>query len=246
MAELKTMLSEIDGLQARFAAASPLPPETLASLREDWEVLYTYHSNAIEGNTLTLGETKAILLDGITISGKPLREHLEAVNHREAMRLMERLATVVKPLERGEILELHRTILTGIQTEDAGNYRSVRVRVAGSMRVFPNPLKVPELMDAFVEEVNALEVHPVLRAARAHYGLVAIHPFIDGNGRAARLLMNLLLLRSGYPPALLPVEERARYYDVLEAANNGDFIPFEVYIAEVTRASLARVLEVVG
>jgi Fic family protein len=95
MAELVALLTEIDKFKARFDAASPLPSETLASLREDWEVLYTYHSNAIEGNTLTLGETKAVLLDGITISGKPLREHLEAVNHREAMRLMERLATVV-------------------------------------------------------------------------------------------------------------------------------------------------------
>lgn len=246
MAELQALLTEIDSLKARFTAAFPLPSETLASLREDWEVLYTYHSNAIEGNTLTLGETKAVLLDGVTISGKPLREHLEAVNHREAMRLMERLATVVKPLELSEILELHRTILTGIQTEDAGRYRSVRVRVAGSMRVFPNPLKVPEQMDVFVAEVNALDVHPVLRAAGAHYGLVAIHPFIDGNGRTARLLMNLLLVRSGYPPALLPVEERARYYDALEAANNGKLEPFEVYIAEATRASLARVLEVVG
>ncbi len=246
MAELEALLTEIDGLKARFNAASPLPSQTLASLREDWEVLYTYHSNAIEGNTLTLGETKAILLDGITISGKPLREHLEAVNHREAMRLMERLATVLKPLELDEILELHRTILTGIQTEDAGSYRSVRIRVAGSMRIFPNPLRVPDLIDAFVEEVNTLEGHPVVQAARAHYGLVAIHPFIDGNGRTARLLMNLLLLRADYPPTLLPVEGRARYYDVLEAANNGDLTPFEVYIAEATLASLARVLEVVG
>ena len=239
------LLSEIDTLKARFDAARPLPPVTLQSLREDWEVLHTYHSNAIEGNTLTLGETKAVLLDGITISGKPLREHLEAVNHREAMRLMERLAAIDRPLEEREILELHRTILSSIQTDDAGRYRAVRVRVAGSMRVFPNPLKVAELMQAFVEEINALDMHPVIRAARAHYGLVAIHPFVDGNGRTARLLMNLLLIRAGYPPALLPVEQRGRYYDVLEAANSGDLYPFEVIITEAVRTSLERVLEVV-
>ena len=206
-------------------------------------MLHTYHSNATEGNTLTLGETKAVLLDGITISGKPLREHLEAVNHREAMRFTERMAALDKPLDEEEILGLHRTILTGIQTDDAGRYRAVRV--AGSMRVFPNPLKVAELVQAFVEEVNALDVHPVLRAARAHYGLVAVHPFVDGNGRTARLLMNLLLIRAGYPPALLPAQQRGRYYDVLEAANSGDLYPFEVIIAEAVKASLERVLEVV-
>ena len=245
VADLSILLSETDALKARFDAARPLPAPMLQSLREDWEVLHTYHSNAIEGNTLTLGETKAVLLDGITISGKPLREHLEAVNHREAMRLMERLAELDKPLEEDEVLELHRTILTGIQTDDAGRYRAVRVRVAGSTRVFPNPLKVAELMHAFVADINTLDVHPVIRAARAHYGLVAIHPFVDGNGRTARLLMNLLLVRAGYPPALLPVEQRGRYYDLLEAANNGDLQPFETYIAEVTKVSLERVLEVV-
>jgi Fic family protein len=120
------------------------------------------------------------LKDGITIAGKPLREHLEAINHREAMRLMTRLAQSGTPLLETEILELHRTILTGIQSEDAGVYRTVRVRVAGSMRIFPNPVKVPELMGAFVEDVNAMQSHPVVIAARAHYGLVAIHPGADG------------------------------------------------------------------
>ena len=246
MTTLATLLARIDTLKARWDAARPIPASTLEQLREDWEVLLTYHSNAIEGSTLTLGETKAILLDGITISGKPLREHLEVVNHREAMRLMTRLAQTSTPLSEAEILDLHRTILTGIQSEDAGMYRTVRVRVAGSMRVFPNPAKVPELMGAFVEEVNDLNLHPVLIAARAHYGLVAIHPFVDGNGRTARLLMNLLLLRHTYPPVLVPLELRARYYDALEAANNGDTAPFEVLIAEVVASSLERVLEVVG
>jgi len=245
MVTLEQLLARIDQLKARFDAARPLPEVTVASLREDWEVTHTYHSNAIEGSTLTLGETKAILLDGITISGKPLREHLEAVNHREAMRLMERIAAVDKPLSEDEILDLHRVILTGIQSEDAGVYRQVRVRVAGSLRIFPNPLKVPDLTKAFVDEINALVAHPVIKAARAHYGLVAIHPFTDGNGRTARLLMNLLLLRAGYPPTLLPVTERARYYDALEEANNDRLDAFDLLIAEAVDTSLGRVLEVV-
>jgi Fic family protein len=143
-------------------------------------------------------------------------------------------------------LELHRTILTGIQSDDAGVYRTVRVRVAGSMRVFPNPVKVPELMGAFVKDVNVMQSHPVVTAARAHYGLVAIHPFADGNGRTARLLMNLLLLRHTFPPVLVPIELRARYYDALEAANNGDLEPFDALMTSVVIAALERVLEVVG
>lgn len=246
MTPLKTLLARVDSLKAQWDAARPIPAALLEQLREDSEVLLTYHSNAIEGNTLTLGETKAILLDGITIAGKPLREHLEAVNHREALRLMTRLAQTGTRLLETEVLELHRAILTGIQSEDAGVYRTVRVRVAGSMRIFPNPLKVPELMAAFVTDVNTLQAHPVVIAARAHYGLVAIHPFVDGNGRSARLLMNLLLLRHTYPPVLVPVELRARYYDALEAANNGDLEPFDALIAGVVIASLERVLEVVG
>jgi Fic family protein len=246
MTQLETLLAHLDSLKAQWDAARPIPASLLEQLRTDWEVLLTYHSNAIEGSTLTLGETKAILLDGITIAGKPLREHLEAINHREALRLMTRLAQSGTPLLETEILELHRTILTGIQSDDAGVYRNVRVRVAGSMRVFPNPVKVPELMGAFIKDINTLDLHPVVIAARAHYGLVAIHPFVDGNGRTARLLMNLLLLRHTFPPVLVPIELRAQYYDALEAANNGDLEPFDVLIVEVVVASLERVLEVVS
>jgi Fic family protein len=246
MIQLETLLKRVDSLKAEWDAARPIPASLLEQLRTDWEVLLTYHSNAIEGSTLTLGETKAILLDGITIGGKPLREHLEAINHREAMRLMTRLAQSGTPLLETELLELHRTILTGIQSEDAGVYRTVRVRVAGSMRIFPNPVKVPELMGAFVKDVNVMQSHPVVTAARAHYGLVAIHPFADGNGRTARLLMNLLLLRHTFPPVLVPIELRARYYDALEAANNGDLEPFDALMTSVVIAALERVLEVVG
>ena len=182
-------------------------------IRADWEITHTYHSNAIEGNTLTLFETKAVLLDGITISGKLLREYLEAVNHRKAMRLLRKLSQRSTPLLEREILDLHHLILMGIQSEVAGQYRTVRVRVVGSERIFPNPLKIPDLIHDFVQAVNSHTQHPVLQATKAHYQLVAIHPFVDGNGRTARLLMNLLLIRAGYPPALLPIAERARYYE---------------------------------
>jgi Fic family protein len=245
MTELQSQLARADALKARFDAALPLPASLLESLQLDWEVTHTYNSNAIEGSTLTLGETKAILLDGITISGKPLREHLEAVNHRTAMRLMDRFAAHAAPLQEHEILELHKCILTGIQDADAGRYRDVRVRVVGSNRLFPNPAKVRELMLEFVQHVNTLEVHPILRASRAHFGLVHIHPFVDGNGRTARLLMNLLLIRAGFPPALVPFEARGRYYDALEAANDSQLEAFDALTTEFVVASLERVLEVI-
>jgi Fic family protein len=246
MTDLHAQLARVDALKTRFDAALPLPPSLLESLRLDWEVTHTFNSNAIEGSTLTLGETKAILLDGVTIGGKSLREHLEAVNHRTAMRLMNRLAARSDSLTESEILELHACILTGIQDADAGRYRDVRVRVVGSNRIFPNPAKVPELVLEFVQYINTLEVHPVIRAGRAHFGLVHIHPFVDGNGRTARLLMNLLLIRAGYPPALVPLEVRARYYDALEAANDAHFEAFDALVVELVAVSLDRVLEVVS
>ena len=240
---MNDLLTQIDALNTQLQQ-QPLQPELWAEIRADWEITHTYHSNAIEGNTLTLFETKAVLLDGITISGKPLREHLEAVNHREAMRLMWKLSQRSAPLLETEILDIHRLILTGIQSEAAGQYRTVRVRVAGSERIFPNPVKVPDLMYDFVQTVNADITHPVLQAATAHYHFVAIHPFIDGNGRTARLLMNLLLIRAGYPPALLPITSRVQYYEALETANCGNLAPFQRFIAERVLASLQNILAI--
>jgi Fic family protein len=239
------LLEQIEKLKKRWDAVLPLESRLLAALRLDWEVTHTYNSNAIEGNTLTLGETKAILLDGITIGGKPLREHLEVVNHRSAMRLMTRLAIQNSPILETEILELHRCILTGIQDSDAGHYRDTRVRVVGSSRIFPNPLKVPDLMQEFVQQIQVSTEHRVVKASRIHFGLVHIHPFSDGNGRTARLLMNLFLLRQGFPPVLIPLSERGRYYDALETANSGDFGMFDAFIAEQVVQSLQRILEVI-
>ena len=213
---MNDLLTQIDALNTQLQQ-QPLQPELWAEIRADWEITHTYHSNAIEGNTLTLFETKAVLLDGITISGKPLREHLEAVNHREAMRLMWKLSQRSAPLLETEILNL---------------------------RIFPNPVKVPDLMYDFVQTVNADITHPVLQAATAHYHFVAIHPFIDGNGRTARLLMNLLLIRAGYPPALLPITSRVQYYEALETANCGNLEPFQRFIAERVLASLQNILAI--
>lgn len=249
MGNLAPILEQIERFKALWDAAQPLPASLLEQLREDWEVTQTYNSNAIEGNTLTLAETKVILLHGVTVGGKLLNEHLEVLGHRDAMRLMMRLAQIAQPLEETSILELQHVILSRVQQSDAGRYRSVRVRVTGSSRIFPNPLKVSQLMTEFVAQINAMlerADHPVLVAAAAHVGLVHIHPFADGNGRTARLLMNLILVRHGYPPALLPVTKRLEYYAALEKANDGDLSDFNQFIAQITLETLQNMVAVVA
>ncbi len=249
MTNLASLLERIGQLKARWDAALPLPASLLESLRLDWEVTQTYNSNAIEGNTLSLAETKVILLHGVTVSGKQINEHLEAVNHRDAMRLMMQMSEINKPLEETQILDLQRVVLSRIQDDDARCDRTTRVRVTGSSRIFPNPLKVPELMAELVAKINAMvehDEHPVLIASAAHFGLVHVHPFADGNGRTARLLMNLILLRFGYPPALLPVERRLEYDQALELANEGNTTLFDQFIAQITAESLETMVAVVA
>lgn len=208
----------IDRLKATLDQHRPLDPVIVRNLREDLIVRWTYHSNAIEGNTLTLQETK-VALEGITVGGKSLREHLEAVNHRNAILLLEELVQKNEPLTEWTIKSLHQLILRGIDDDNAGRYRSVNVRIAGAEHLPPGHLQVPQLMESFIAwyQTEAMTLHPVERAARVHSDFVKIHPFADGNGRTSRLLMNLELMKSGYPPAVLPVEMRLAYYTVLDA-----------------------------
>ena len=231
--------SEIDRLKATLEQHRPLDPAIVANLREDLIVRWTYHSNAIEGNTLTLRETK-VVLEGITIGGKSLREHLEAVNHRDAILLLEELVQKNEPLDEWTIKSLHDLILKGINDDNAGCYRTVNVRISGAEHLPPDQLVVPELMEKFIAwyRDEALALHPVERAARVHSDFVKIHPFVDGNGRTSRLLMNLELLKSGYPAAVLPVERRLEYYAALDQDHaHGNPEPFLALIADVVKDS---------
>lgn len=180
----------------------PLPAALVKNLQSVFRIEFTYASNAIEGNTLTQNETALVVEKGITIGGKSLREHLEAINHAHAVDYIEHLAQQSKnKLELSTILDIHRLILKGIDDQHAGQLRKIAVRIAGSSVTFPIAVKVPELMENYVRWLHTTKDHPVLVAADAHYKLVAIHPFVDGNGRTARLIMNLLLIQAGYPPA---------------------------------------------
>lgn len=201
----------------------PLPKELVSNLENWFKVELTYTSNALEGNTLTRQETAVVVEKGLTIGGKSLVEHLEATNHAAALGKVVQIAQLeTARISEHTILDLHSTILHGIDDANAGRYRSIAVRISGSKVVLPNPAKVPTLMAEFVQEIgNRLDWHPVALAAEAHYQLVTIHPFIDGNGRTARLLMNLILLQNGYPPALIRKRDRVPYLNSLEKAQLG-------------------------
>ena len=206
----------------RLAALRPLSPESVASIAAAWDLRMVYESNSIEGNSLTLRETDLVLSRGVTVSGKPLKDHLEAVNLAMAWKQVQQLAQPAAVLTERDLLDLHRIVLTRVEDNFAGTYRTGAVRIAGSNHIPPNPVKVPDLMEELFAEIQAT-ADPVERAAKLHYGIARIHPFADGNGRAARLAMNFILLAAGYPPVSIPTDLRQPYYTALEAADSGDF-----------------------
>lgn len=212
--ELKQLIEK----KQKLDSFRPLPVELVKNLGEWFKVELTYTSNAIEGNTLTRQETALVVEKGLTVEGKSLKEHLEAVNHAQALEFIKKLVGKKRgQITENDILAIHQLILQKIDDPNAGKYRTVAVRIAGATVVLPNPAKVPDLMKEFVNWLHQKSNdHPVKIAADAHFKLVSIHPFLDGNGRAARLLMNLLLMQIGYPPALIRKEDRRAYINAIE------------------------------
>lgn len=224
----------------------PLPPELVKNLEGWFRVELTFTSNAIEGNTLNRQETALIVEKGITVEGKTLKEHLEAINHASALEFIKKLVKKKrKDLSQKDILAIHKVILSKIDDTNAGRYRIVPVRIAGSTVIMPNPVKVPLLMDKFEKWLSSPHHdHPVKISAEAHYKLVTIHPFIDGNGRTARILSNLLLMQTGYPPAVINKEDRKRYINSIEKAQlGGNLKDFYELIYEAAERSLDIYLE---
>ncbi|MBM4422426.1 MAG: Fic family protein [Chloroflexi bacterium] len=218
----------------------PLPAPALTNLKSYFDVEWTYNSNAIEGSTLTLQETKVVIEHGLTIGGKTLTEHLEAVNHKHAIDFVEALAKEDEPLTEHNIRQIHALILKGIDDEEAGRYRRGQVLISGSSYVPPDAVAVPGLMMDFAKWLNdaGQTLTTLERAALAHFQLVHIHPFSDGNGRTARLLMNLILFRDGYPPTVIRNQDRLAYYTALDQAHGGDTGPFVLMVAEAVEKSL--------
>jgi cell filamentation protein, protein adenylyltransferase len=225
----------------------PLPHALCRNLEDWFRIELTYTSNGIEGNTLTRQETALVVEKGLTVGGKSLKEHLEAANHAAALDWMHHLISrSSSSISEDIILQIHKLILKGIDDDNAGYYRSVPVRIAGSAVILPNARKVPSLMKEFVGWIAKADLHPVQFAAEAHYELVTIHPFIDGNGRTARLLMNLILMMCGYPPAIIRKRDRLAYIKSLEQAQlGGSKEDYLILIAKAVNRSLDIYLKAV-
>ena len=226
----------------RLAALRPLSPESVASLAAAWDVRMVHESNSIEGNSLTLRETELVLSKGVTVSGKPLKDHLEAVNLAIAWDRVKALAQPCSSLTERDLLALHQILLTRIQDGTNGSYRTYAVRVVGSNHVPPNAVQVPDLMAELFASLSAI-ADPVERAARFHHGIASIHPFVDGNGRVARLAMNFILLAAGFPPISIPTDLRHTYYNALEAADSGDFTTWQNFIVSQLHAEIDQWLD---
>lgn len=218
-------------------------------ITEALEIEYTYDSNRIEGNTLTLHETDMVVNKGITIAGKGLREHLEAINHKEAIDFIKDVAQKKEPISERVLLDIHAIVLHSIDKDNAGKCRRVPVIISGSKHIPPQPYLLQPKMDELFQwyEANKDSMHPVVLAAQMHEKLVSVHPFIDGNGRTARLLMNLILMQHGYPIANIKGdnETRRRYYETLEEASSGDNSAFVEFIEDVVIQSLTYYLKII-
>lgn len=237
--ELEILNEKLNGYRANFSQ----------QIAQALDIEYTHESNKIEGNTLTLRETAIVIEKGLTIGGKPLNDHLEAINHAQAIDYIKDLAKATNTITERDILQIHALILQGIDRENAGRYRSVPLMISGSKHTPPPPYVVPEKMQEMIRfyDENRETLHPVELASEMHERLVYIHPFADGNGRTARLLMNLILLQNGYPIAILKgdTENRLKYYEALETASiTGDKTPFKNFIKEVLTQTINRILEV--
>ena len=249
-AKYENLLEQVNVLKSALDSFRPLSPIVVKKMTELYAVKFTYNSNAIEGSALTERETALVLEKGLTIGGKSLRDHLEAHGHQKAIEWIEIFAQKQnKPISEKDILELHRIVFYKVDETWAGKYRALNVQIAGTKNVFPSFFNVPELMSKFITWLNSLQARQlstVERAAEAHYRLVNIHPFVDGNGRVTRLLMNLILLQQGFPIAIITNEKREQYLASLERADQGNFLPFNRLIIEAVSNSLCDYLNMIA
>lgn len=237
-------LNKIKENKKKLDAKRSLTQSEIKAIRKWFDVTYTYHTNAIEGNTLTLGETRMILEDGLTIGGKQVKEILEAKNHKKSLDLLFEIVKGKKDLSEKIIRDLHKKLLLDIDDENAGNYRKIQVYITGSEELPPSAKEVPKLMKEFIKwyenDKNKLDILEL--AALVHYTFVKIHPFIDGNGRIARLLANLILLKKGYPPIIIPIVRRQEYIDAIKKGEES-FTLFMLDIINVNLEDYLRMIE---
>jgi len=237
---------QVDALQATLAALHPLNAGELARLREEFAIENTYHSNAIEGNSLTLRETALVLKEGITIAEKPLKDHLEAIGHRDAFQYIENLASKKVMLTEKNIKDVHALVLMN-DSENRGIYRSVPVQIMGSAHVPPQPYHIEEHMKKLFAhyEQSKQQLHIIEAIALFHLQFESVHPFIDGNGRTGRLLMNLELMKAGLLPVNIKFADQSRYYDCFDAYHQtGTAAKFATMLANYEQQQLERYIAI--
>ncbi|WP_018305676.1 Fic family protein [Desulfitobacterium hafniense] len=208
--EYTTLFARVDALKSQISKRRPFTQGELKRLQEKFLVEFTYNSNAIEGNTLTLRET-ALVLEGVTIDQKPLKDHLEAVGHRDAFLYIQRLVTEKAPVSEKIIKDIHSLVLMD-RPDDKGVYRRIPVTIMGAYHEPSQPYRIPVQMEQLIAAQKEEKRHPLENAAVFHLKFEGIHPFIDGNGRTGRLLLNLMLMQQGYPPIDVKFADRKRYY----------------------------------
>lgn len=237
------MLNRIEQKKRQLDSMRPLTGEALRQLERWYDVELTYTSNALEGNTLTRSETAIVIEKGITVRGKPLKDHEEAVDHFSALQYVRNLVKDPRPITEADIRDIHRLVVARTQHDEAGQYSKFERRIAGSRVKLASPEEIPVLMGDFGQWLTTAKPTPQ-NAIEAHLRLVTIHPFSDGNGRTARLVMNLELMRGGYPPIIIHPEQRPDYIDSLEKAQlTGDKRDFELFLLERLEDSLNEYLE---
>ena len=237
------LFSRIDALKEQLDQRRPLTAGELKRLQEEFLVEYTYNSNAIEGNTLTLQET-ALVLEGITIDRKPLKDHLEAVGHKDAFLYVQELVKDKVPFSEAIIKQIHTLVLMD-RPEDRGIYRRIPVRIMGAYHTPPDPVMVPEMIEKLVAEFEKKKMHPIESAALFHLKFEGIHPFVDGNGRTGRLILNLFLMQNGYPPINVKFADRKRYYDAFDSYyRDNDMSAMVDMVAEYVERRLSKYMEI--
>jgi Fic family protein len=234
------ILDRIREKKAMLDSKRPLPASIVSRIKEELSIEWTYNSNAIEGNSLTLVETRVVLQDGMTVGGKSLREHFEAMNHAKAIDYLEQIVDSSFVLRSIDLLNIHGLIMKNIEDEYAGRIRSGMVRILGANFTPPSPNRLSDLIDELVTFVNenSLGLDTLTLSTIFHHRFVWIHPFFDGNGRTGRLAMNLLLMKDGYPPAIILKNDRKKYYDALNQTNNGRYDKLMLMMLQAVERSL--------
>ncbi len=237
----QNLLNKIKANKKILDAKRPLTQSEIKTIRKWFDVTYTYHTNALEGNTLTLGETRMILEDGLTVGGKQVKEIFEAKNHQKSLDLLFDIVSGDKDLSEEAICALHKKLLLDIDDENAGNYRKIQVYITGSEELPPMAKAVPNFMKEFIiwyndnkDKIDVLDL-----VGRVHYKFVKIHPFIDGNGRIARLIVNLILLKSDYPPIIIPITRRQEYIEAIKKGEES----FTIFMLDIINVNLEDYLK---